>query len=157
MIVDRDQAKKIVIKLHAEGQKIVFTNGCFDILHRGHVEYLNRAKELGDFLMVGLNSDQSVRRLKGATRPYQSESDRAEMLHNLRSVDLVTIFEEDTPLELICELKPDILVKGGDYDIASIVGAKEIQTWGGMVKIIPFIEGYGTSKLIEKIVKDAQI
>ena len=157
MIVNRDQAEQIVIKRHADGQKIVFTNGCFDILHRGHVEYLNRAKELGDFLMIGLNSDQSVRRLKGATRPYQNESDRAEILQNLRSVDLVTIFEEDTPLELICELKPDILVKGGDYDIASIVGAKEMQTWGGVVKIIPFIEGYGTSKLVEKIVKDAQI
>lgn len=157
MIVNRDQVEQIVIKRRADGQKIVFTNGCFDILHRGHVEYLNRAKELGNFLMIGLNSDQSVRRLKGATRPYQNESDRAEILQNLRSVDLVTIFEEDTPLELICELKPDILVKGGDYDIASIVGAKEMQTWGGVVKIIPFIEGYGTSKLVEKIVKDAQI
>jgi D-beta-D-heptose 7-phosphate kinase/D-beta-D-heptose 1-phosphate adenosyltransferase len=155
MIVSRTKAKQIVDEQRMNNQVVVFTNGCFDILHRGHVEYLKSAKELGNFLVVGLNSNQSVKRLKGQNRPFFNEDDRAEVLDNLYPVDLITIFEEDTPLELIHELKPDILVKGGDYNINSVVGAKEVKTWGGIIKIIPFIEGYGTSKLVEKIVNES--
>ena len=150
-IIDRSTAARLIREYRENGKQIVFTNGCFDILHRGHIDYLKKAKQLGDVLVIGLNSDVSVKRLKGIQRPYQNEFDRAEVLNALRFVNLVVIFEEDTPLELICELKPDILVKGGDYEIHSIVGATEIQSWGGKVEIIPFLEGYGTSKLIDKI------
>ena len=151
-IVNRKKVKIIISELQKEGNKIVFTNGCFDILHRGHIEYLKQAKQLADYLVIGLNIDDSVKRLKGKTRPLQTESDRAEILNSLRFVDFVIIFNENTPLELIRELKPDVLVKGGDYDLDSIVGAKDVLGWSGAVKIIPFLEGYGTSKLIEKIV-----
>jgi len=151
-IVNRTEAKIIAKKWRDDHKKIVFTNGCFDLLHRGHVEYLRSAKLLGDKLIVGLNSNESVQRLKGNPRPYQDEKDRAIILDALEVVDLVVIFEEDTPFELICELKPDILVKGGDYDFHSVVGALEVESWGGAVKIIPFLKGYGTSKLIEKII-----
>lgn len=157
MIIDRKKAEQHIKKLQNSNKTIVFTNGCFDIIHRGHIEYLRQAKALGDLLIVGLNSDDSVKRLKGLLRPYQSESDRAEILDELHSVDMVVIFDEDTPLQLICELKPDILVKGGDYTIDSVVGVKEVRSWGGNVKIIPFLNGYGTSKLIEKIVSDSDI
>jgi len=156
-VVSRKNAKTIVSDWQNSNKKVVFTNGCFDIIHRGHIDYLRKSRELGDYLVLGLNSDNSVKRLKGVPRPYQSESDRAEILCNLSSVDIVTIFKEDTPLELICELRPDIIVKGGDYDLNSIVGAKEVQSWGGKVKIIPFLKGYGTSKLIEKIVSNSNI
>ena len=153
-IQSKMEASLVVNNWRDENKKIVFTNGCFDIIHRGHVEYLKQAKEWGDYLIVGLNSDKSVERLKGKLRPYQTESDRAEILNSLRFVDIVIIFEEDTPLKLICELKPNILVKGGDYNLNTIVGTKEMQNWGGKVKIIPFLKGYGTSKLIEKIVNN---
>ena len=152
-IVDRNEAVKIIDKWRTDQKTIVFTNGCFDIIHRGHVEYLRKAKLLGDILIVGLNSDASVRRIKGEPRPYQDEQDRAAILDAMEMVDLVVIFKEDTPLDLICELKPDILVKGGDYDSHSIIGANEIKSWGGSVKTIPFLKGYGTSKLVEKILK----
>jgi len=151
-IVNRTEAKTIAKKWRDNRKKIVFTNGCFDILHRGHVEYLQSAKLLGDVLIVGLNSNESVQRLKGKPRPYQDEQDRAIILDALEMIDLVVIFEEGTPLKLICELKPNILVKGGDYDFHSVVGASEVESWGGTVKIIPFLKGYGTSKLIEKII-----
>jgi D-beta-D-heptose 7-phosphate kinase/D-beta-D-heptose 1-phosphate adenosyltransferase len=154
VILNKIQAKQVINKWKDDNKSIVFTNGCFDIIHRGHIEYLKQTKELGDYLIVGLNSDKSVERLKGKPRPYQTESDRAEILNSLRFVDIVIIFEEDTPLKLICELKPDILVKGGDYDLNTVVGAKEMHNWGGEVKIIPFLKGYGTSKLIEKIVNN---
>jgi D-beta-D-heptose 7-phosphate kinase/D-beta-D-heptose 1-phosphate adenosyltransferase len=150
-LVDRSKAKEIIGKWRDDQQVIVFTNGCFDIIHRGHVEYLQEAKLLGDMLIVGLNSDVSVRRIKGKPRPYQDEQDRAAILNALKMVDMVVIFDEDIPLELICELKPDILIKGGDYDAHSIIGAKEVESWGGSVKIIPFLKGYGTSKLVDKI------
>ncbi len=150
-ILDRTGAKKIIGKWRNDKKMIVFTNGCFDIIHRGHIEYLRKAKLLGNILVVGLNSDASVRQLKGKPRPYQDEQDRAAILDAMKMVDLVVIFSEDTPLELICELKPDVLVKGGDYDSRSIVGADEIESWGGSVKTIPFLTGYGTSKLVEKI------
>ena len=151
ILANRTTTRKAIDKWRKENKKIVFTNGCFDIIHRGHVEYLQSAKLFGDILIIGLNSNESVQRLKGEPRPYQDEQDRAIILDAMEMVDLVVIFEEDTPLELICELKPDILVKGGDYDFHSIVGAKEVKGWGGSVEIIPFLKGYGTSELVEKI------
>jgi len=151
-IVNRTKAKIIAEIWRDDHKKIVFTNGCFDILHRGHIEYLRKAKLLSDVLIIGLNGNESVQRLKGEPRPYQDEQDRAIILSALEMVDLVVIFEEDTPLKLICELKPDILVKGGDYDFHSVVGASEVESWGGTVKIIPFLKGFGTSKLVKKII-----
>ena len=153
-VVDRLKVKEIIRAGRDDKKIIVFTNGCFDIIHRGHVEYLQQAKLLGDILIVGLNSDDSVKRLKGQSRPLQDEYDRAEILNALRMVDIVVVFEEDTPLELICELKPDILVKGGDYNLDSIIGSKEMETWGGSVKIIPFLKEYGTSRLVDKILDE---
>lgn len=131
-------------------KKIVFTNGCFDILHRGHVEYLQKARELGDLLILGLNSDLSVKKLKGENRPINNEEDRAIVLSALESVDYITIFNEDTPLELIKIVKPDILVKGGDYKIENVVGrefAKE-------TILIDFVDGYSTTKTIKSINKN---
>ena len=127
--------------------KIVFTNGCFDILHRGHVEYLQKAKELGDLLILGLNSDLSVKRLKGENRPINNEEDRAIVLSALECVDFIIIFDEDTPFELLKNLKPDILVKGGDYKLENVIGkefAKE-------TVLIDFVDGYSTTKIINKI------
>lgn len=131
-------------------ERVVFTNGCFDLLHIGHVRYLTRARELGDLLVVGLNSDASVRRLKGPTRPVVSEQDRAEVLRGLRAVDYVIIFEEDTPLELIRQIKPDFLVKGGDWTVDKIVGSDFVMSYGGQVLSLPFEEGHSTTSLIEK-------
>lgn len=133
------------------GKKIVFTNGCFDILHRGHVTYLAEARKLGDLLVVGLNSDASVKRLKGPERPINNENDRQFVLSQLRSVDHVEIFTEDTPLNLILTVKPSVLVKGGDWKIEQIVGGKEVQSWGGEVFSLNFVDGYSTTNLIEKI------
>lgn len=131
--------------------KLIFTNGCFDILHVGHVRYLQQAKALGGELVVGLNSDASVKRLKGDARPLVSELERKEVLEALSCVDQVFIFGEDTPLELIKKLKPDVLVKGGDYDIKDIVGAAEVLSWGGEVKPLSFYEGFSSSSIIQKI------
>jgi len=128
------------------GKRIVFTNGCFDILHRGHVTYLEQAKDLGDVLIVGLNSDESVSRLKGPARPINTEQDRAFMLSKLGGVDYVTIFNEKTPEELIKQIKPDILVKGGDYRIDEVVGREH----AGEVRLIDFVDGYSTSLIIER-------
>ena len=134
-----------------KGKKIVFTNGCFDILHRGHVTYLNQARDLGDLLIVGINSDESVKRLKGLERPVNMLEDRAYVLSALKSVDYVISFEEDTPLNLINLIMPDILVKGGDYTIDRIVGAQEVLAHGGRVEIIPFVPGKSTSAIIDTI------
>ncbi len=131
-------------------RRVVFTNGCFDILHPGHVEHLARARAFGDVLVVGLNSDASVRRLKSAGRPLMSEADRAVMLAALRSVDAVTLFDEDTPLELISTLLPDVLVKGGDYDLDDIVGRKTVEEAGGEVRALPYVEGYSTTGILER-------
>lgn len=133
--------------------RVVFTNGCFDLLHPGHVTYLEQARELGDVLVVGLNSDDSIRRLKGPTRPVNRLADRAHMLAGLRSVDLVVPFEQDTPIELIRSLLPDVLVKGGDYVPDDIVGAAEVRQAGGEVIVVPFLDGHSSSSLIEKIRK----
>lgn len=134
-----------------KGKKIVFTNGCFDILHKGHVSYLNEAKKLGDLLVIGLNSDASVKRLKGPERPINNEIDRQFVMKNLKAVDFVEIFEEDTPLNLILTLKPQVLVKGGDWKIDQIVGGKEVIANGGEVFSLNFVDGYSTTSIITKI------
>ena len=130
---------------------VVFTNGCFDILHAGHVSYLEQAKELGDILILGLNSDQSVKRLKGNNRPIIPEGQRALLLAALESIDFVVLFEEDTPEHLLQTLLPDILVKGGDYDLSTIVGADLIISNGGKVQALPFVDGFSTTNIIENI------
>jgi D-glycero-beta-D-manno-heptose 1-phosphate adenylyltransferase len=133
------------------GLRIVFTNGCFDLLHPGHIAYLSEARGLGDRLVIGLNDDDSIRRLKGPSRPINPLADRAAMLEALRAVDLLVPFSEDTPLELIGSLRPDILVKGGDYQPETIIGAAQVESWGGEVVVIPFLEGYSSTGLIERI------
>lgn len=145
------QATETVGRVQQQGWEVVFTNGCFDLLHYGHLYYLAQARELGDFLVVGLNSQQSVSRLKGKHRPIKDEQTRAHALAALQFVDLVVRFDEDTPLALIQRLRPDILVKGGDYELEQIVGAPEVQAWGGRVLTLPFVEGYSTTALEEKI------
>lgn len=133
------------------GRKVIFTNGCFDILHLGHVRYLKEAKELGDILVVGLNTDASVRKLKGSDRPVQSEEARAEILAALACVDYVTLFGDQTPALLIETLRPDILVKGGDYEPDTIVGAPFVRSYGGTVRVLKFVDGHSTTSLVEKM------
>lgn len=131
---------------------VVFTNGCFDLLHRGHVAYLHAARLLGDLLVVGVNTDTSARRLeKGADRPLVREADRAYLVAALECVDVVTLFDEDTPRELVAALLPDVLVKGGDYAPEAVVGREEVEASGGRVVLIPFLEGYSTTSLIHRI------
>lgn len=132
-------------------QRVVFTNGCFDILHRGHITYLAQARQMGDLLVVGLNSDASVRRLKGPERPVNDEQSRALLLAALEMVDYVVLFEEDTPYNLILKVKPDLLVKGGDYDIDNIVGADFVRQRGGEVRTIPFVQGFSSSSIIDHL------
>ena len=139
--------------LRAKGKKIIFTNGCFDILHVGHVTYLDKAKRLGDVLVVGLNSDGSVRRIKGHGRPINSELDRARVLASLSSVDYVTIFSEATPDKLIRKLKPGVLVKGGDWKTKDIVGASFVRSLGGRVASLSFVKGYSTTSIIKRLEK----
>jgi len=131
--------------------RVVFTNGCFDLIHRGHVEYLFAARALGDALVVGLNTDDSVRRLKGPGRPVTPEEDRAIVLAALACVDAVTLFDEDTPRELIAALRPDILVKGGDYTPANVVGRQEVEADGGRVVILPFLPGRSTTEILQRL------
>ncbi len=133
--------------------KVVFTNGCFDILHAGHVAYLEEARAQGEFLVVGLNRDGSVRRLKGSKRPLNPFRERARVLAGLRAVDLVVGFEQDTPLELIRALRPDVLVKGGDWQVAEIVGAEDVLARGGAVKSLSFAQGLSTTSLVDKIAR----
>ncbi len=150
-IMDRSEAVGTVTGWRAAGERIVFTNGCFDLLHPGHVHYLAQARDLGDRLIVGLNADVSVRRLKGPHRPIQDEHARAIVLASLACVDAVTIFEEDTPLDLIKKLLPDVLVKGGDWEPSRIVGAAEVLANGGEVHSLPFLEGYATTLIEERV------
>lgn len=138
-------------ELSASGKSIVFTNGCFDILHAGHVAYLSQAKALGDILVLGLNSDASVRRLKGASRPVNTQDNRALVLAGLSAVDYICIFEEDTPYELIREVLPDILVKGGDWAPSDIVGSDIVLARGGKVLSLDFVEGLSTTGIIQKL------
>ena len=132
---------------------IVFTNGCFDILHAGHVDLLQKARSLGDVLVVGLNTDASVKRLKGVTRPLQNENDRASILSGLESVDALVLFDEETPLQLIRDLKPDILVKGGDYTVETVVGHEDVLARGGRVELIPLVEGRSTTNIVQRASK----
>lgn len=148
-IVSQDFFEENALNLHR--QKIVFTNGCFDVLHFGHVYYLQQARQLGDLLAVGLNSDASVKRLKGDSRPINGERERAYVLAALAFVDYVVVFEEDTPEMIIKKVKPDVLVKGGDYEISNIVGADFVQQNGGIVTTIPFVEGFSSTQIIEKL------
>ncbi len=133
-----------------QNKKIVFTNGCFDLLHIGHIRYLNQARAQGDILIVGVNSDASVQKLKGPTRPIQNENDRAEILAALKAVSHTIIFSEETPLELIKKVKPDFLVKGGDWKLDQIVGSDFVLAYGGQVKSLQFIEGRSTTSIIQK-------
>jgi len=146
-----EAAKKQVEEWKSSGNTIVFTNGCFDILHRGHVEYLKEAKACGDRLVLALNSDHSVQILKGNSRPIQTQEDRAIILDALESVDLVVVFDQETPTEIIRILLPDILAKGGDYTHKAVVGADIVIDHGGEVRIIPFRSGYSTTEIFEKI------
>jgi len=131
-----------------QNRKIVFTNGCFDILHRGHIEYLSKARDLGDVLIIGLNTDSSVKRIKGGNRPVQDETSRAMILASLRFVEAVVLFDEDTPHNLISLVKPDVLVKGGDYTEETIVGADIVRASGGEVVTVPLTEGYSTTQIL---------
>ncbi len=139
------------IRQQNEAETVVFTNGCFDVLHFGHIDYLWKAKALGNCLVVGLNSDASVKRLKGAARPINCQEARAALMASLQMVDFVIVFEEDTPLQLIQQLQPNILVKGGDYSISEIVGAEEVMARGGSVTTIPFVTGYSSTHIINTL------
>lgn len=140
-------------EVRSQNKKLVFTNGVFDIIHAGHVTYLLAARNLGDALIIGLNADGSVRRLKGERRPIQQEEDRATLLAHLKSTDAVAIFDEDTPFELLSSVIPDILVKGGDYSIDKIVGKEIVEQHGGKVLALPFVEGRSTTGIVERIVE----
>jgi D-beta-D-heptose 7-phosphate kinase/D-beta-D-heptose 1-phosphate adenosyltransferase len=131
--------------------RVVFTNGVFDLIHPGHIDLLTAARARGDHLVVGLNADESVRRLKGPNRPVRNEAERAYVLAALEAVDCVVLFAEDTPLELVLEIKPDVIVKGGDYNESTIVGAREVVAWGGDVVVIPLTPGQSTTSIIEKL------
>jgi D-beta-D-heptose 7-phosphate kinase/D-beta-D-heptose 1-phosphate adenosyltransferase len=150
-ILSREALKKEVEQLRRAGRKIVFTNGCFDILHVGHVRYLREARRAGDVLILALNSDASVRAIKGDRRPLVPEGERADVAASLESVDYVTLFDELTPLELIEYLQPDIIVKGGDWAEENVVGRDAIRKWGGSVMIIPETPGASTTNIVEKI------
>ena len=151
LVFSLKEAKKHSVMLRKNGKKVVFTNGCFDILHAGHVHYLEQAKELGDELVVGLNSDSSVKTLKGPSRPINNLEQRAKVLSSLKCVDRIVSFADETPIKLIKEIKPDVLVKGGDYKVKDVVGHKEIRSWGGEVKIIPLVPGLSTTNIIKKL------
>ena len=153
MNISRKLATELVEEVKKSGKKVVFTNGCFDILHTGHVTYLNEAKRQGDILIVGVNSDKSVKKLKGETRPINSENDRAFVLDGLKAIDYTVIFNEDTPEELIACLKPSIHVKGGDYKKEDLPETKIVESYGGKVIILNFVEGKSTTNIIEKINK----
>jgi D-beta-D-heptose 7-phosphate kinase/D-beta-D-heptose 1-phosphate adenosyltransferase len=150
-IKDLSSLKKEVEALKARGKRIVFTNGCFDLLHPGHMRYLYAAREMGDFLVVAVNTDRSVKAIKGAQRPIQSQDERAELIAALSFVDAVVLFDEDNPLKVIQDLVPNVLVKGGDWTEDKIIGADVVKKAGGVVKSLAFATGYSTTALIEKI------
>jgi D-beta-D-heptose 7-phosphate kinase/D-beta-D-heptose 1-phosphate adenosyltransferase len=150
-IKNRDVLAEIISAEKGKGKRIVFTNGCFDLLHAGHVKYLQKARQFGDILVLGLNSDASVRRLKGESRPLIAEDERAHILAALDCIDYVVIFDEETPLELIALLTPHVLVKGGDYTVDGVVGREIVEAAGGRVELVEFVDGRSTTGLIEKI------
>ncbi len=153
IITDIDELLSVRNSLKDQNKKVVFTNGCFDILHAGHVDYLNKAKALGDILVVAINSDSSVKRIKGDSRPITPEQERLLVVSSLTPVDYVTVFQEDTPFEIISKLTPDILVKGADWAIDNIVGRDIVENNGGVVKNIKFEIDQSTSRIIDKILK----
>jgi len=150
MVASVQSVAEEVRRLQAAGKKVVFTNGCFDILHSGHIDILNRARELGDVLVVAINTNASVSRIKGPSRPIIREEERAELLSGLEMVDFVCSFDEDIPLQAILELRPDVLVKGADWT-ANIVGQREVESWGGKVVALPLIEGRSTTGIVERV------
>lgn len=150
-LISFDNSRRFFSNLKSKGNKIVFTNGCFDLLHPGHIDYLERAKKLGDLLVIGLNEDDSIKILKGNQRPINNLNFRSTMLAALNSVDFIVPFKEETPANLIQEIEPRVLVKGGDYTIDNIVGAEFVQQTGGEVLVIPFLDGYSSSSIISKI------
>ncbi len=150
-IVSLDEALQIVDGWKKQGEKIVFTNGCFDIIHKGHIYYLAKARDLGSKLILGLNTDASIKRLKGESRPIKEEESRALTIASFEFIDLVILFDEDTPLNLISSLLPDVLVKGSDYSVENIVGAKEVLANGGEVKTIDFVTGFSTTNYVKKM------
>ena len=150
MLIDRMKISEIVTSLKAKGKRIVFTNGCFDILHVGHVRYLNEAKALGDILILGLNSDSSVKSLKGSNRPINNESDRAEVLSALKAIDYVVIFDEKTAENIVGEVKPDIYAKGGDYSIDTLPEAKIVAEHGGKTVLLQLVDGKSSTNIINK-------
>jgi len=150
-IIEIDKLESSIADLKRDGLKIVFTNGCFDILHLGHIDYLSRAASFGDILIIGVNTDESVKRLKGSGRPINDESSRAQLLAALEFVDAVVLFNDKTPIELIKTITPDILAKGGDYKAEDVVGYEHVITSGGEMRIIDFLPGYSTSSIIQKI------
>ena len=151
MLVNRDELDNLINKLRSENKTIVTTNGCLDILHVGHVRYLQKAKSFGDVLIIALNSDKSVKSIKGDSRPINNENDRAEVLSALRSVDYVVIFDEDSPVDLLLQIKPDVHTKGADYTIETLPEAKEIMAAGGRIEFISFVEGKSTTAVINKM------
>jgi len=153
MILSLDELLSELEKERRKGKKVVFTNGCFDLIHAGHAHYLRKAKELGDILVVGLNSDESVRRIKGDKRPIVPQEMRAFLLDSLKPVDYVVVFDEDTPEKLIRAIKPDVLVKGGDWERDKIVGKDFVESYGGKVLTIPFEYDISTTKIINKVLK----
>lgn len=156
IIESRVEIIEIRKKLKNEGKKVVFTNGCFDILHAGHVDYLNKARSMGDVLIVGMNSDSSIRRIKGELRPIVPQKERAFLVGNLKAVDYVTFFDEDTPGELISSLIPDVLVKGADWKIDQIVGRDVVEAHGGEVKTIKFVNNQSTTNIIQTVLERYQ-
>ena len=152
-IVTREALIEDRERLRREGKRLVFTNGCFDLLHPGHVRYLSQARSRGDALVVALNSDRSVRALKGEGRPILNQQERAEVIAALEAVDYVIVFDEETPRRLIAELLPDVLVKGGDWPLDQIIGREEVEAAGGRVMSLPYIEGSSTSDIIERVAK----
>lgn len=150
-LIEKENLDNIIKKLKSENKKIVFTNGCFDILHAGHVRYLKESKKFGDILIVGLNSDVSVKKLKGDSRPINPEMDRAEVLAGLEAVSYIVLFDETSPVKLLEEIKPDIYTKGADYTVETLPEAKTVLSYGGKIEFIKFLEGRSTTKIIDKI------
>ena len=150
-LIEKENLDNIIKKLKSENKKIVFTNGCFDILHAGHVRYLKESKKFGDILIVGLNSDVSVKKIKGESRPINPEMDRAEVLAGLEAVSYIVLFNETSPVKLLEEIKPDIYTKGADYTVETLPEAKTVLSYGGKIEFIKFLEGRSTTKIIDKI------
>lgn len=150
-LIEKENLDNIIKKLKSENKKIVFTNGCFDILHAGHVRYLKESKKFGDILIVGLNSDVSVKKIKGESRPINPEMDRAEVLAGLEAVSYIVLFDEPSPVKLLEEIKPDIYTKGADYTVETLPEAKTVLSYGGKIEFIKFLEGRSTTKIIDKI------